>query len=376
MNRKVGIITIPDYNNYGNRLQNYAVKMVFHKLGFTTVDSLEINDISFKLYKARKYKLLLKKYNLKPIIFLFNIFKGGFSYARRDAYFEQFTREFLSTKFYPHYNSKTLSEINTEYDYFVFGSDQIWNPYINDSPNLYFGLFTDASKRIFYAPSFGVNRINSEYSRIVFNALQNVESISVREESGKTIIQHILNKPAEVLIDPTLMLNASEWTQIAKAPKKDIQGPYILSCFLGPKSCEYTSIMENVMTVIGCNSIYSIAEKSTTGYLTGPSEFVYSIQNAKFVITDSFHATVFAILFNKPFLVLSRLDANGNNAQMDSRIDTLLMKFGLIDRKYTGQTIDYMNCDFSSIDAILSKERQRTINFIEKIILKRENLDY
>ncbi|WP_448902025.1 polysaccharide pyruvyl transferase family protein [Eubacterium sp.] len=367
MAKKIAIITIPDYNNYGNRLQNYAVRVMFSKMGFD-VYTLEMNDNEFKSYKARKYKLLLKKYNMKPFIFLFNVMRNGFLYARRENFFEKFTRRFLKTKYYPEYNDKIIKKIDSEYEYFVFGSDQIWNPFINDSPNLYFGLFTKVEKRIYYAPSFGVEKIDNDYSKEVSAALKDAKNISVREESGRKIISDVLDKDSEVLIDPTLMLDAKEWKEIARVPSKFPTDEYILSCFLGPKSQEYRNILDDVKNSIECDNVYSIADKSTYGYLTGPSEFIYSIQNAKFVITDSFHATVFAILFNKPFLVLSRLDKNGNNARMDSRIDTLLKKFNLSCRKYNGTEIDYLKCDFSFVERILQEERKKAIRFINRTI--------
>ena len=367
MKQKIGIITIPDYNNYGNRLQNYAVKTVFNKLGFS-VSTLEMNDTAFKSYRARKYKLLLKKYNVKPVVFLFNVLKDGFLHAKRDAYFEKFTRKYLDTKYIPDYNPQTIEKLNSSYDYFVFGSDQIWNPFINDTPNLYFGLFTDASKRIYYAPSFGIEQLDDTYACRVSEALKDVEYISVREASGSKIIADLLDKNAVVLIDPTLMLDAEEWEKIARKPSDFVQQKYMLSCFLGPKSKEYHSVINNVMKETGCETIYTIADRADKGYLTGPSEFVYSIKNAEFVITDSFHATVFAILFNKPFLVLSRLDSSGNNAKMDSRIDTLLTKFNLQERKYIGKSIDYYNCDFSSVSSVLYKERMKANQFIDKCI--------
>lgn len=369
MKQKIGIITIPDYNNYGNRLQNYAVKTVFTKLGFS-VSTLEMNDTAFKSYKARKYKLLLKKYNVKPVVFLFNALKEGVLRAKRDAYFERFTRKYLETKYFPEYNRQTIERLNDTYDYFVFGSDQIWNPFINDTPNLYFGLFTDASKRIYYAPSFGVEQIDDAYAHTVAEALKNVEHISVREASGSKIIADLLDKKAEVLIDPTLMLDANEWEKIARKPNNFVQQKYMLSCFLGPKSKEYQTVIKNVMEETACETIYTIADRADKGYLTGPSEFVYSIKNAEFVITDSFHATVFAILFNKPFLVLSRLDSSGKNAKMDSRIDTLLARFNLQERKYAGKSVDYYTCDFSSVSSVLGKERMKVRQFIENCIGK------
>lgn len=129
--RKIGIITIPDYNNYGNRLQNYAVKNFFEKKGYY-VETLEMNDPDFQKYKARKQKLQLKKRKMLNVIFLFEMLKGGIDKAKRERKFEEFTLKYLNVEYIPEYNDKIINYVNEKFDFFVLGSDQIWHPYVND----------------------------------------------------------------------------------------------------------------------------------------------------------------------------------------------------------------------------------------------------
>lgn len=363
---KVGIITIPDYNNYGNRLQNYAVKRVFEKLGYQ-VYTLEMNDSAFIKYRQRKYKLLLKKYKVYPLVFGFEMIQGGVAKARRERLFEKFSRKYLNVRYEPTYNEILVEELLEEFKYFVLGSDQIWHPYINDTPNLYFAKFAPKRKKLFFAPSFGVEELPDEYKKIVIEGLRDAENISVREPEGAKIIGQLLGKSSTVLMDPTLMLDADEWRAIAIKPYDFVEEEYVLKCFLGPINQEYSKAIKNIIDETGL-ALYALADKKIiSGYVTGPSEFVYSIMNSKLVLTDSFHAVVFAILFNKPFVVFSRLNENGENAGLDSRVDELLRKLKLDCRKYNANfNVSLYECDFSQVKTILKEERRKVNRFLRK----------
>lgn len=361
--RKIGIITIPDYNNYGNRLQNYAVKNFFEKKGYY-VETLEMNDPDFKKYKARKQKLQLKKRKMLNVIFLFEMLKGGIDKAKRERKFEEFTLKYLNVEYIPEYNDKIINYVNEKFDFFVLGSDQIWHPYVNDTPNLYFANFTTSNKKIFFAPSFGMENIPDDYKRIVVKGLQNTQHLNVREKAGAKIIREILNKKAEVFLDPTLITSKTEWDKIAIKPDGLKDNDYILSYFLGPQNEEYKKVIASIKEKVN-GEIFEIAnKKEKNGYVTGPSEFVYSIKKAKFIVTDSFHAVAFAIIFHKPFIVFSRLNNKGKNAGLDSRIDGLLEKMQLVEKKYSNEeSICFDKFNFDVADSVIKQEKKKIENF-------------
>lgn len=329
--KKIGIITIPDYNNYGNRLQNYAVKKFFENKGFE-VETLEMNDPLFSKYKARRFKLLIKKIKLIPISFLFEVVHSGISRARRYLKFEMFTQKYLNVRYFPTYNEGNYKKACENYQYIVLGSDQIWHPRVNNTPNLFFALFVPVEKRLFFSPSFGVEVLEDDYAQLVKANLIGIKKISVREDAGKKILQQLTTAEISVLCDPTLCMSKSEWIALINKPV-NIPNNYILSYFLGPLNNQYEKVRDRIQKELKCD-IYSIADKSDRkSYETGPSEFLYSILHSRFVITDSFHAVVFSIIFGKPFLVCSRLLADGTYAGLDSRIDILLKSFGLENHK-------------------------------------------
>lgn len=364
---KIGIITIPDYNNYGNRLQNYAVKEYFCKKGYDAI-TLEMNDSAFKKYKARKYKLLLKKCGLTVGVFFFEAITGGFSKARRELYFEKFTKKYLNVRYLPEYSEEIIQKLNEEFDFFVLGSDQIWHPFVNDTPNLYFARFTNPNKKIYFAPSFGVKELPVDYAGIVKKELCTAKCLSVRETEGAEIIRTLTGKDVEVLVDPTLMLSSGDWSKIEQCPNDLKNKKYILCYFLGELSPEYKTQIEIAKKKYNADVYYIADPKNNIGYVNGPSEFLYSIHHAQMVLTDSFHAAVFSIVFHKPFNVFSRLNSDYKNAGLDSRVDTLLSKLGIENHKFKFEDGLCYDADYVFADAVIKEEIQKTERFIQASI--------
>ena len=224
------------------------------------------------------------------------------------------------------------------------------------------------NKKLYFSPSFGLDELPKQYEEIVARGICQNDNLTVREESGAVIINRLVQKEAKVLPDPTYALTAGEWEKVAKKPQHFMKEPYILRCFLGNMSNEYQEFMNTICQNMSL-SIFELADKEhPEGYVTGPSEFVYSIMNSKLVLTDSFHTVVFALIFHKPFIVFSRLNARGENAGIDTRIDALLKKFKLMDRKYKGTYIPpFYECDYEYIDEMFLQERQKIISYFESV---------
>ena len=144
---------------------------------------------------------------------------------------------------------------------------------------MFFGLFVSPPKRLFFAPSFGVESLLKKYSDLVQKSLEGVENISVREETGKKILETLTDANVTVLCDPTLLLSQNEWSKIAIKPK-GIPEEYILSYFLGHVNQKYTKASERIEKVLG-SECYRIANKNNAdSFKTGPSGFIYAIKNA------------------------------------------------------------------------------------------------
>ena len=259
------------------------------------------------------------------------------------------------------------SNLNNIYDYFITGSDQVWNPTFGRLREVDLLEFTEPKKRISYAASFGISSLPEQYNEKLKNALKDYKAISVREDAGKKIIENVVGrKDVQVLIDPTMLLTAAEWDKVAKKPEQLKTDRYILNYFLGELSEKRKEEIDRIAKENDCEVI-NILDKNSPFYCTGPSEFLYLEKHAFLVCTDSFHSSVFAILYNRPFIVFGRED---NTVSMNSRIETLINKFNLKNREYNGKEItkENLNHDYTEAYEILNEERKKSMTFLMKAL--------
>lgn len=347
--KKIAIITINDDNNYGNRLQNYAVQKTLENYGFIaeTVHNLESYKlVSFKVKIKEFIKTIIDKRKLSRYL-NFKSFNKNINYS--------------DTKITVYEIPK---ELNDKYNYFVVGSDQVWNPHFGRFNNIDLLTFVDPKKRVSFSASFGISKLPQECYKAAKEELEKFKAISVREDAGKKIIEDVVGrKDVEVLVDPTMMLLNSEWDSVAKKPHNMTSKKYILNYFLGEMSTEVKKSIDAFAKKHDCE-IINLLDKNSKYYDCGPSEFVYLEKNAFLVCTDSFHSSVFAILYNVPFMVFDRVDKEEN---MGSRIDTLLSKFKLETRKFNGKLNDaVLKTDYKVVNELLNSEREKVKKFIQE----------
>ena len=354
---KVGILTINDDRNYGNRLQNYAVQEVLKKHGFI-VETIH-NKKGVVGINVIKRKIIII---IKRILFVIKKCQRFNAFMRFNKNI-RFSNCYIDEKHCP-------SSLNKKYDFFFTGSDQVWNPNFGRISDIDFLCFADKKKRNSISASFGISSIPKDMKEYYASRLNVMNKISVREEKGKKIIEELTGrKDIQVLVDPTMLLTEEEWNKVSKIPKKMKQKSnerYILNYFLGNLSQKRKQIIEKFARDNNCKIINLLAEKDPF-YVCGPSEFLWLEKNAFLICTDSFHSSVFAILYNTPFIVFDREDKKEN---MNSRIDTLLSKFKLEDRRFNGKNITKENLkhDYTESYKILDKERKKSEEFLKKAL--------
>lgn len=342
--KKIGILTITDFNNYGNRLQCYALQKFIENMGF------EANQINFK-------KINLKK-SIKSCLKCLINYKNQRCLTKRKKMFKAFTKKYIKT-----FSCNRMKK--NRFDTFIVGSDQVWNPYFDTTQLNNFLIFTNKQKRNSYAASFGISEIPYACKDKYAYLLREFNHISVREDTGADIIKELTGKEdVEVLLDPTMLIKEAEWASIAKKPIFMNDDKYILLYFLGKISDERKKIINEYAKKKNLK-IINILDKSSEYYITGPSEFLYLEKNAEAIFTDSFHSTVFALIFNRPFLVFNREDSHAN---MNSRVETLLTKFKLIDKKFKGKLDNNIVNNNYNIDEVLNTEIEKSKKFIKKIV--------
>lgn len=344
--KKIGIITINDNDNYGNRLQNYAVQEIIKKVGGEAY-----NIENYIQFNSRKHYFVKR--------FLYRNFPRN--YSERQTRTERF-KDF--NKLISYYNGIYCPYKKYDFfDYIFSGSDQVWNPeFAADDATLL--RYFPANKRIAIAASFGVSSIPDERVKEYADELGKFKAISVREEDGAEIVKNLTEKDAEILVDPTMMLGAEEWRCISKPPTKLPEKKYILTYFLSEKNkCAKTLIkgLEKDYHVISLND-----NEDDIARDAGPREFLYLFNNAELILTDSFHACVFSILFNKPFVVYDRQNSGRG---MNSRIDTLLRKFDLMRKHYgVGLENNIWEHNYGNLEEILEIERRKFVDFVRSAI--------
>ena len=354
--RKIGIVTINDDTNYGNRLQCYAVQAILNDIGYRT------ENIIVKFSKKNSLFNYVKSF----IKFLLNYknerIKVRNAMAKKKAFCAFNTNiVYAIDKIIDGIVPYGLGE---RYDFFVVGSDQVWNPNFYSNLDPFMLSFAPSWKKISFSASFGISSIPPDKSQYFEDNLKQFKRISVREESGAKIVKKYTQNNPTVLVDPTLLLDIRKWEELMKNPFLDDYEQYAITYFLSSK-CEaakkMTSFLANEMDVYQMNDVSDVF----VGGL-GPSEFLFLFSHAKIILTDSFHACVFSFLFNKPFIVYDR---NWDGGNMNSRLESFLKKFSL-ERKYANSGLynDLWEHDYSDGFKQLEIERKKAIDFLREAI--------
>ena len=328
----IGIVTIEDYINYGNRLQNYALTKLLEDEGFKVVNGIRVNTkqdyvacspgLIKKIIKILvPYPLLRKRISIKTN-------KHNGLLEQREAKFMEFINQYTSSLppvVTPNHRQAMKIFDKYEIDFFVTGSDQVWNPYY-EGRDFEFLTFAPRNKRLSFAASIGVNDIPDNKVERYRRSLIAMRYLSVREQRAVEIIKELTGRNADLTLDPTLLLEPEKWQKALKKPDVELDDQYICTYFLGevPEAVKAFA-KEKEMPIYALNS-----QNSPELFTLDPAEFLYMIQNATYVLTDSFHAVAFSIKFNKDFYVFDRKQDDVSN--MFSRIETITKRFGLGNR--------------------------------------------
>ena len=371
---KIAILTLNTHNNYGNRLQNYALKEILLNYA-EVVDTIWFERNNYIVDEQLGSKKNIIKYILNWKGFRTNTKKYYITTCIREYNIKSFSDRYIPIK----YDFCIKPNLNDEYDYFIIGSDQVWNPNLwNGSNNNrdFFLNFAIKQKRIAYAASFGIDEIPEKEKSLFIEGLKDMNSISVREHAGAKIIKNLIGKEVPVVIDPTMLLSKEHWHSIAKKPNWYNGEKYIITYFLGQAS-KYKNL-DNIIQRLSKEKglkVYNLLDKNDFNlYTIKVEEFIYLIENAELVCADSFHATVFSILMNTPFLVVNC--NNNKDNDMSSRLKTLLSLFDFDDRYLTGKRDETLSLneifdvDFSNVESILFEEKKRAIDYLEKALRK------
>lgn len=345
--KKIGILAVRTLN-YGSLLQSYATQEILRSEGYDAEIILykKTNKIkqALRLLYWPMFKTQCKVYFKKIyIVTIKRALKPYFDkkYAALNGFIDKY---FISS---PEYKGrKSLIAGAKSYRAFVLGSDQVWNPLNYGADYFSMSWIPDNITKITYAASFGVSSIPKYQKKKTALDLNRIDYISVREDSGKQIIKDLTERDVPVVVDPTLLVDFGCWKKFAEKPVLGKE-KYIMCYFLGTTESHRTTAKElskmlklPIVTLPHGDEIV----KADFGFgdilpeAVGPEEFVNLIANAEYVITDSFHGTVFSTMFRKKLIVFNRYVESANSTEStNSRLSSILGILGMKNRLFDSE---------------------------------------
>ena len=369
--KKTAIITFNNSDNCGSMLQALALQNKLEEYTDTEVSIIDFsNEGQQELYsifdKPTSIKKIIKNILLAPVY-------GKLKKQKED--YSRFAKHFnLTDKKYSH-NSE-LEELNGQYDYFVCGSDQVWNIKCPDADDAYFLNFVHQGVKIAYAPSLGGANLAdvAEDPKKYVDLMNDIKYISIREANGKRWLEEMLHREVPMILDPTLLLSKDEWLKYALKDRV-IPGKYIFY-YAFHYSKEQNEIVKSIskkmnMPVITMDvkrwvlkGVFAYGAKLSPEF--GPAAFLNLMANASMVLTRSFHGVAFSTIFEKNFWMLGKL----TNPNGDDRAASVLNQFGLSDRMISLDEISAgadltKEIDYSEVKKKLSALQESSIGFIK-----------
>ena len=361
---RIGKITLDGFYNYGNILQSYALQEVLLRYS-DRVETLwhESDNFLPRIWWKWSWKEFVK------FLVDWKGFRRDFlnGHTGREMVRQSRIKMFCDRYIHIRYSVAELKDLDAEYDCFIVGSDQVWNYHFTNLKDSLL-TFAEKGKRLSYAASICTPVVPPKIEKELCEGFRGMRAISVREEEGAEFVQRISGCHAEVHVDPTMLLTAEEWRAVARKPQWCSEDDYLLTYFLGKRP----DVIDQIAKEYSLSVVNLLDDSVFDHYVTDVAEFLWLIDHAKLFYTDSFHGTVFSILFRTPFVVCNRM-GDSTSEKMSSRIDTLLQRFDLKERRGTKKNkfciSDPLQILFSPrTNDILAEERIRSNDFLRTFL--------
>lgn len=372
---KVGILTLPLHSNFGYLMQAYALQTIIKELGhqpYTIYTKEEPTPYSRRVTNAIKRIIKNILYNSDYTVFPY--YPSSEDYILKDKNTWDFIKKNLSLSPYLNIETKEGIEHVCDYDAYVVGSDQVWRrEYSGDIAFYFFDFLTKGQKRMSYAASFG-NSSPSYSPKLIDKCkrlLDEFDFITVRENDAVDICRTLFSKEALQVLDPTLLLSKADYEKlidedVTETPKEKYIFSYILDkspekeLFINElankKHCIIYNILPKRLEDVGKSHIEECIYPSISSWLS-------AFKNAEYIVTDSFHGTVFSILFNKDFSVFC------NKKRGASRIESLLNDLNLQDRMVVNNNNRFDRLiAYGTIEDLLQSKRLISIETLKSFL--------
>ena len=360
---QIKTITCHDVYNHGASLQAYALQTHLESLGHT----VEIIDYKPD-YLSRHYRLwsvdnpVYDRFIVKQLYLLAKL-PGRLVALKRKKLFDDFTSIYLHKTQRCYHNNKELKENPPYADVYIAGSDQIWNTRFQNGRDaaFYLDFAPKMSFRVAYAASFATEDVVDEYKSFVRKMLQNFNAVSIREKCSLPLLASLGRADGVAVCDPVFLISKAQWENIL--PKQHEQEKYILVY-----DSENSVAIKNITRRIAKEKNLKIFNISASRidyadkdfWISSPLDFVRLIRDAQYVVSNSFHASAFSLIFQRDFCVVNRSEA------INERMKSLLKSYHISERLVT-QYADYLleSIDYSEINQIMMKDIDFSKNFLK-----------
>lgn len=419
---KIKLVTFAPHPNFGTCLQSYALNCVLSKMGHDVefiYNRHETPPLTFKHYvfavlkrifklflsanqisrlKERKKDVMVSEkaiFNRTPVIlelpnhFILGLFSKcpGYKYFAKKWYYNnlqkqkvyKFTFEDHNFKMRRLFSHNDYKKIVNDADLFITGSDQIWNPFCGGyNPMMFLEFVNDGTKCIAYSSSISQPEIHPVIKNRMKNALHKFAHIAVREQQSVNLLEDLLHRSdIRLVVDPTYLLTAKEWESFGNKAEIEFEVPdrYIFCYFVGNKRADiYEQMVQDVKRFTGLDQVITlecynrlrIYGDGITYQDAGPYEWVYLLKHASYICMDSFHATVFALKFQKEFVHAMKNEENDVGSQ-NSRMYDILSRYGLLYKNYiNSQSNEWQRqIDYSRLTPFIEKEIKESIDYLK-----------
>lgn len=354
----IATLTFHNAINYGAILQAYALQRMIQLCGYET-----------EIFNYNCPAIQKSHYEPKPGI------KSKIAWAARASVrraklekFNQFKEKYLSIS--KLVSREDLYEFGKRYDSVVVGSDQVWNTDITDGDRTYFLDFVPAKKKKAYAASIGLRSWDASLEPELARAVSDFSYLTVRENSSAEYLSELIGYRPQSVCDPVFLLTKEEWLEVAVRP--DINEPYVLCYSFGKPSDKLLSWSKAQALQLGAKLVLiHFGPTKISGAVNvraaGPEEFLGWLSEAQLVVSSSFHACAFSIIFEKNFCWFVDED-NKLQASRSGRIEDLLKDYNLTDRKVCSSSLMPVDIEYSSVVPLREQQRSRSINALEELL--------
>ncbi|MDE5754402.1 MAG: polysaccharide pyruvyl transferase family protein [Oscillospiraceae bacterium] len=356
-------------NNFGNRLQNYALQKVLQSQNHEVTNLLSTSKKDGIKTKVKNHIIAFYSKASLNIRFLARMIKNNSNIIRKIHFFD-FNSKYFTVR--QNIDSRNVSpDLIKRYNHAVTGSDQVWHNWSNSAQELdYFYLrFFPAARTIAYAASYGFKEFSEKDRQSHQQGVNHIRYISCREEDSVRLARQLTSNPVHLVCDPTFLLSTEEWTKIAEKPFFDVPEKFALLYFLGDDKA-YKQSAKQIAKSSGLEPIDISTSKENHCSAIGPAQFVWLIKHSSMVFTDSFHAIVFSCIFHRNFLAYRRVMPDGTD--MFGRIETLLNLFHLHNHEYQKEDCCPELPDFDAVDRKIDRMKQKSLVFLMNALQGRQ----